>query len=128
MTNERDNLSKEDLFLLLESYKNSVEMNTLISQQLSTILEVLQNCKDDNAKAIEDIHKQIKDIMNGINISKEKHNTTRVDDIKTFGKLSNKINLLYVGVGSIVLAVIYMAVNLIDKYNLLTAIAKKLGV
>lgn len=113
----KDALNKEDLFLLLESYKNSVEMNTVISQQLTNILEVLQQNKVD--------HETICTTVNGVRDKVEAHDK---ESIKGIGGISNKVNLLYVAFGSIVVTLTYLIIQLVSKSNTLKAIAAHLGV
>ena len=90
-----DTLSKDDLFLLLESYKNSVEMNTVISQQLSTILEMIAQCKEDDAK----LESNMKEKMDAIiDLTREIRNKIESQDkveIKSTSRIANKVNLLY---------------------------------
>ena len=125
-TNE--NLSKEDLFLLLESYKNSVEMNTIISQQLTNILEILQASKDENTILESNLKEKMEgaiSVCDKIRDKMEGHNT---ESIKSLSKLMNRVNLLYVAIGSIVLSLVVLIIQLIDKFGVIKAIALKLGV
>lgn len=121
-------LSKEDLFLLLESYKNSVEMNTIISQQLNNILDIIKQ-QDFNLSSridnVEDFCDKIKDKLDGHNIESIKNIGVISNCI---GKLTGKINLLYVAFGSIVISLIILIITIVDKYDLIKAIASNLGV
>lgn len=115
MPDKTDALSKDDLYLLLESYKNSVEMNTLISQQLSTILDVLQQCKEENAHTIESMKDKIGDVSAIIEKLRDKIDSHNTEEIKAKGNLSGKVNLLYIGIGSIVLGLIWIIYQLMEK-------------
>jgi hypothetical protein len=51
------------------------------------------------------------------------------ESIKSHSKIFNKINLLYVGIGSIVLGIIVMMIQLIGKYEqLIHTLTKHMGV
>ena len=128
MTEEKESLHKEDLFLLLESYKNSVEMNTLISQQLSGILDILRQCKDDSVLMEVNIKDKIIVVEVIIEKIRDKLEGHEKENIKSSGKIINRVNLLYVAIGSMVISLFWVIYQLIDKYSLLEAIALKLGV
>lgn len=125
---DEKNLSKDDLFLLLESYKNSVEMNTVISQQLTTILEILQTVKDQDANLEQNLKDKIDSAIKIVEKMRDKFEAHDKEDIKYFDKILNKLTVLYIGVGSIVLSLCWIIYQLIDKYELLHTIAVKLGV
>lgn len=130
-----DSLSKEDLFLLLESYKNSVEMNTVISQQLTNIIDTMKACRDDTTIIESNL---LNRIDNAISISdklKEKLELHNIDAIKRgatsvtgMGRLSNKVNLVYVAIGSVVVSVILLVIQVVQRHDLIKAIATHLGV
>jgi hypothetical protein len=130
-----DSLSKEDLFLLLESYKNSVEMNTVISQQLTNIIDTMKECKEDSTVIESNLLSKIDNaisIGNKIQEKLELHNTDTIkigaSDTTSMGKILNKVNLLYVAFGSIVVALILLVVTIVQRYDQIKAIANHLGV
>jgi len=125
---DNERLDKDDLYLLLDSYKNSVEMNTIISQQLTNILDVIQqkdSISTDYLNAIIKLADKITDKLDA-------HNTDSIKNmgiiVNSIGKLSNKINLLYVAFGSIVISLIVLIISIINKYDLIHSIATHLGV
>ncbi len=128
MPPKTDTLSKDDLFLLLESYKNSVEMNTLISQQLSTILETVQQCKEDNVNLESNLKEKIEAAIKEIEKIQNSSNVHDKEMIKGHGKILNRTNLLYVGMGSIIIALIMLVYQVIGKLDLIEKIAAHLGV
>lgn len=123
-----DNLSKDDLFLLLESYKNSVEMNTIISQQLTSILSVLEQCRNESDDMENNLSSKIDSLIQLVEKIKEIFTKCDKENVKYFEKVLNKVNLLYVFQGSIVVSLIWMIYQLIEKYELLRHIAENLGV
>ena len=112
-----DALNKEDLYLLLESYKNSVEMNTVISQQLTSILDALKEGKVDLSTSNTDLKSLLKDAAANCESVKDKMANHDKESLASHSKIFNKINLLYVGVGSIVIGLIGIILTLVTKYN-----------
>jgi hypothetical protein len=130
-----DSLSKEDLFLLLESYKNSVEMNTVISQQLTNILDTMKTCRDDTSIIETNLLSKINDAISITDNLKDKLEIHNIDAIKRgatsvtgMGRLSNKVNLVYVATGSVVVSVILLVIQVVQRHELIKAIAIHLGV
>jgi CHASE3 domain sensor protein len=124
----KDNLSKEDLFLLLESYKNSVEMNTLISQQLTTIQDLVSQCKDEQSGLESNVIKHLDDISELCNKVRDKIEAHDKESLKGFSKLANRVNILYVATGSLVISLIVLIIQIVEKFDLLKHIATHLGV
>jgi hypothetical protein len=112
-----DALNKEDLYLLLESYKNSVEMNTVISQQLTSILDALKEGKVDLSTSNTDLKSLLKDAAVNCENVKDKMVSHDKESLASHSKIFNKINLLYVGVGSIVIGLLGVIITLVTKYN-----------
>ena len=128
MPPKTDALSKEDLYLLLESYKNSVEMNTLISQQLSSILDMVAQCKENDANLESNIKEKIEDAIKEIEKITNSSILHDKEMIKGHGKILNRTNLLYVGMGSVIVALILLVIQVWDKLELIKKIAAHLGV
>jgi len=126
--NTNDILNKEDLYLLLESYKNSVEMYTVISQQLTNILESAKQIRDESVVRDDGILEKIKVLIDACEKIKEKMEDHNTNSRLGIGKLSGKINLLYVAFGSIVLSLIILIGTILHRNNLIEAIAHHLGV
>jgi hypothetical protein len=135
MAGEKDSLQKEDLYLLLESYKNSVEMNTVISQQLRLILEAIAKRKQDTDLTETHLMDKISAAVDVVSKTKESTDAHNVESIKgigniilSLGKLSNKVIVLYFAIGTIVASLFWLTFQLIEKYDIVRAIALKLGV
>lgn len=128
MAPTEDALSKDDLFLLLESYKNSVEMNTLISQQLSNILDVLKQHQGDRTEIERHVLKDIKDVLDKIEKTRENVEQHTKEAIGDNSKILNRINLLYVAIGSIFIPIALLTIKYWSHIELIKLIAIKLGV
>jgi hypothetical protein len=119
MADEKEALNKKDLFLLLESYKNSVEMNTLISQQLTTILDALGSNKADLIAFEAALDGKLDKASNDCEKVREVMQTHDKESLKSHSKIFNKINLLYVGIGSIVISLFGLVYMIIIKNSAL---------
>ena len=113
MPPNKEALNKEDLYLLLESYKNSVEMNTLISQQLTSISDALTLSKNDVIVLDESIQKKLDNAVISCGKISDRIVEHEKESIRSHSKIFNKINLLYVGIGSIVLGLIVLVIQVI---------------
>jgi len=113
MPPNKEALNKEDLYLLLESYKNSVEMNTLISQQLTSISDALTLSKNDVIVLDESIQKKLDNAVISCGKISDRIVEHEKESIRSHSKIFNKINLLYVGIGSIVLGLIVLVTQVI---------------
>ncbi|MGD2072029.1 MAG: hypothetical protein PVG65_00865 [Candidatus Thorarchaeota archaeon] len=98
-----ENLSREDLFLLLESYKNQIRLNT-------TLLEKQEQVIQSQNRVI------------------EKLDSSRLDSAKEFSSVKNRIYIALGSTGTIIVSLIYLIYLLLDKFKLLGVIARKLGV
>jgi len=121
-----DKLSKEDLYLLLESYKNSVEMNTVISQQLASIQDILKRIKNDTIES--DLKEKITATLDSTEKIKEKIDSHNTKSLLAIGKVTSKVTILYFAIGSIVLSLITLIIVIIEKFDQIKHIANHLGV
>jgi hypothetical protein len=124
----KESLQKEDLYLLLESYKNSVEMNTVISQQLTSIMEVLKHDKDASILRDDNLGDKIDDALALCIKIKERLEDHNIKNISGMGKIVNKVNIIYVAFGSIVLSLIVLIITILNRNQLIEDIARHLGV
>lgn len=128
-------LTLQDMILLMDAYKNNVELTTTLMERLSQILfqqdEILTKQKD-----------TCSEIVNTTNAMRE-FSTAMVEKVAEINKdiievklemvkeNSSLKNLMYVGiVGSIGLigSIITLTVDLSSKYDLIQKIAVKLGI
>lgn len=148
MTNGSD-LTKQDLFLLLDSYKNTVELNTTLLEQIKKLLEVVHDIEDletESVKKKEEIVNQIISLASKITENQTSLTTlqskleakfleSKIDIIKEVGKIKLLIYGAYSGMIMIIIGLIGLICSLIDRFSLLKEIililkeiGKKLGV
>jgi len=142
-------IQKTDLYLLLDSYKNSVEISTVIMEQLRQIADLQNKFNDggrdsltkqqDVFRCLENIVSLLKKYSDDIESSNTRVHSKITDFEKNlsifeatqegrFGKVGSKINLVYVGLGSLVVSLLGIIYLLIEKLHLIAEIAKQLGV
>lgn len=151
-----DKLSKNDLFILMESYKNNIQLNTTLLEQQkqllimnSSAIEKQKELCDSLDKFIEKVTKCSEQLSENhvklINLLDEKtttinaHVTEKANSVtsqmvtcsvktdEALNTIKSKVNLLYVGIGSIVLAVIGLSVVYADKFLHLQDIVLKVA-
>jgi hypothetical protein len=145
----KDSLNRADLYLLLDSYKNSVEISTVISEQLRQIAELQTKFSDEEKdllqkqKEIYDCLLKIVDLLktysNEIKESNDKVSLTitgyeknlatfQVEQKGWFDKVISRIYLIYIGIGSVVISLCGIIYLLLNKIEILSEIAKNLGI
>jgi predicted PurR-regulated permease PerM len=142
-------IQKADLYLLLDSYKNSVELSTIIMEQLRQITDLQSKFNETGTGSIqkqkeiynslEKIANLLESYSNNIKNSNDKVydkiiefekslSTFQVEQKGLFGKVGSRINLVYVGLGTLIVSLISIIYLLIEKLHLISDIANKLGV
>jgi predicted PurR-regulated permease PerM len=142
-------LNRADLYLLLDSYKNNVELSTVISEQLRQIAELQTQFNNEEKTSVQkqkeiyncllNIVELLKTHSDNIKDSNDRVYNTIVSYEKNliefqteqkglFGKVGNKINLLYVGFCSLIISLLGIVYLLVEKLHMLADIAKRLGV
>lgn len=131
-------LSRDDLFLMMESYKNTVELNTILLSNVKKVLENQETCDkvvgkvfeklDDNLEMHRDIVNTLKNILGNF----EKIDNSfeiRMEKQKNFFYGFILTGLATVGIMIKLLIDSYSRFSLIEKnYHILEQIAKHLGV
>jgi len=145
----KDALNRADLYLLLDSYKNSVELSTVIMEQLRQIAELqaqfhveekeslqkqkeIYNCLTNIIQILKSHSDNIKSsndrVHDKINSYEKSLSTFQAEQEGLFGKVGNKINLVYVGLGSLIISLVGIIYLLVEKLEILKGIEKILGV
>ena len=128
-------LSKNDLYILMESYKNNIQLNTTLLEQqkqlmimntaaiekqkefcstLDKFIENLTNC----SKKLEDNHIKIVDLIdNKTSDIGTKIITMESNNSIEHSKITNKLYVALGGMVLIVIAVINLAFTYADKFN-----------
>lgn len=138
-------IQRTDLNLLLDSYKNNVELSTLILEQLRNIGDSQEKFLEDQ-KIILEKNKEVLGCLLKISeklglcseelksanaklIESEKVFATYKEEEKSmFEKISSKINLVYVGMGSLIISLLGIIYLLIEKLHILEEISRQIGI
>jgi predicted PurR-regulated permease PerM len=116
-------VEKDDIFLLLESYKNSIELSsTLLEQQKQIVEKESEIIKNQN-----EIIKKIEDTTDTLEKLSDKQTSLQIESNKDHNKLYTLIYFSLGGMVSIILGLIGLLVMFSDKFNLIKNIAIKVG-
>jgi len=122
-----DKLTKEDLVLLMESYRNMITLHQTVLNQTTKALEKLNiidskqdNLKDKNGnlciyltKIIETLDNQ-NTMGNNVSFKVDRHEKKSLED---HNKLMNRIHIGWIGMGTIVLSILGLIITLINTFH-----------
>ncbi len=146
-------LNAQDLFVLMESYKNNIELSTMLLEQqkqllshqniiiekqkkqcdsLSKLLERISNVIERQDKCATDVIKIQNELINNQNNVKNEIGQTqtimRMEITKDHGGLKNLLYGVYSAIGVVIIALIGLLITVIDKLHILKDIASKMVV
>jgi hypothetical protein len=127
----------QDLTLLMDAYKNNVELSTTLLGQLKRVADAqedlnetmqdvssnLNKMSDNLGKMNEHLIKVQEKIMDVQSEAIKEHSIVKVDLDKNYASLRNMIWGSYVGMITIITTFIILANNLFDKYKVINEIA-----
>ena len=144
-----DELSKNDLFILMESYKNNIQLNTTLLEQQKQLMTLniqsieKQNelCKhvdgiidkmsnlaiilsENNSKLSKEITLISTEVSKEVNSISEEINNIGTNLSKEHDKLNFKMWLAFGAMTSTLVAFIYFGVELLDKYSSVLMLVK----
>ncbi|OQB41043.1 MAG: hypothetical protein BWY04_01073 [candidate division CPR1 bacterium ADurb.Bin160] len=129
-------LDKGDLFLLMESYKNMIELNrTLLEQQkqmitqINSLVESQKNLCDNIVRVLNDSNMKFGEIERDLTeiISSNKELIKNVNEkmilsSKTNSDLNNKLNMMWLGFSAIIIPMIALVLKAFEKFDMLNKI------
>lgn len=128
-------LSRDDLFLLMEAYRNNIELSTTLLQQQNQIIDQMKittSRQEDICSLISGVATKLDACAEGLNNTCNERvleNTKYQAKItKEHAVLGHKINLVYVGLGTLLIPLIAFLIEALDKLELIHLIADNLGV
>jgi len=139
MDTQEKPLTFQDVTLLMDAYKNNIELTTALLEQQKQVLfqqtEIITQQKTINSELII-IAKAIKDMQSATaeksnEIFKEvltNYNDIRLEIVKENSTLKNMMYVAWIGCASIIASLITIIINMSSKFSVLGAIANKLGV
>lgn len=128
-------LDRDDLFLLLESYRNSITLNTTLLEQQKKLLEKQGEIINRQGLLFDRIDEVLNGMSNHAKRSTHIEQALEVNQIeneagftKLYSKLANKIYVGWIGMGVIIISLIGLFTSWLHNCNLIKEIAKHLGV
>jgi hypothetical protein len=120
-------LTREDLFLLLESYKNNIEINTTLLDRINLILDGNRSTSD----MIQLFLKNLTEVLKTINDTKECNQALYTEHLskmeKQHGGIRTHIYILYVAIGAIVAPLLKMAYDTITHHAHIIQLLEKIA-
>lgn len=133
---DQDQLSKNDLYILMESYKNNIQLNTTLLEQqkqlmvmndsaiqkqkdlcdtLDTFITNITNCSqkilENNTAILKKIEERTTALSNQVSLEHE--------------KIHNKLYVALLGMVGIVISVLGLAISFAEKFNSIKALIGK---
>jgi hypothetical protein len=142
-------LSRDDLFLLMQSYENTVQLNTTLLNQHKQLLEDSSNILKKhseiiiNLNSLTDKQQKISDTLSDIILKitdLSDHNQKQIDDIEkkidehrveslnNHNQQKTKIMIVGAAIGTVVITLLGIVGQMWMKYDIISSIAKSLGV
>lgn len=128
-------LSRDDLFLLMEAYRNNIELSTTLLQQQNVIIEQLKRTTDQQEKICTSINGVASKLDTCTDELRKTYQETILErtkgqakSSKEHGSIIHRVNLVYVGIGTLLIPLVAFLIEAFDKLELIHKIAKHLGV
>lgn len=120
--------NKDDLVLLLESYQQQIESNHALMELQSKLLEQHNNVLTKQQKICDNVTKVLEKIGESSLKTIELHTKGQLQCFKDHSGIKNKLYGLYAGIAGVIIVLINLLYDAHNKFEILTEIAKKLGV
>ena len=120
--------SKDDLILLLESYQQQVESNRTLMELQSKLLEQHNAVLTKQQKICDTVNKVLDKVGDSSLKTIEMYTKGQLQCFKDHSGIKIKLYGLYAGIASIIIVLINLLYDAHNKFEILTEIAKKLGV
>lgn len=128
---ENKELNRDDLFLLMQSYKNTVESNTILLEQQKKLLEH-QNVIIGKQKEVSISLNKVLEKFGMVGDMKgevlEQINNCHLTCVQDRGSIKQRLIFLYAGMSLVTISLIGLVITVFDKMDLIEKIAKHLGV
>jgi drug/metabolite transporter superfamily protein YnfA len=130
-----DKLSKNDLYILMESYKNNIQLNTTLLEQQKQLIVMINQSVDKQKVLCENLDQFIQNLTTCSTKLEENHSkligliesktnsignqltvTSSINSVE-HEKITNKIYAAWGGMVLIVISLITLAVTFADKYH-----------
>lgn len=124
-----DNLTKDDLMLLMESYRNMITMHKTILDQSSKTIEKLDTITNKQdlistkqgtvCNSLHNITQKLDGVVGGNSITQQKLDNHHEKSVETHGKLANKIHLGWIGMGTIIIGILGLVIAILSHWPII---------
>lgn len=135
MVSEDTKLNRDDLFLMMKSYENTIRLNTtllekqnLLLSQHDVIIEKQKQIYEDNNKLIEELSELISSAKSDISAIDKQMTKMQIKNVENTSAIKIRLIWVYVGIVTAVGTLVTILYNSWGKFHLIEDIAKKLGV
>ena len=130
MSNEQNGtLDKQDLFLLMEAYRNNFETATTLLEQQKNLMDQFQQIISEQKATRESLVDVVKNLDVCAQAMDKYHLQLKTGTIEIknevlgeLTKVKHKVNLVYVGIGAIIIPLTGFVIATVDKLTTLDAI------
>lgn len=119
-----DKLTRDDLVLLMESYRNMITMHQTILEQIGRTISKTEDITKQSemhlrkqteiCTSLRVISNDVKEISDNLSINKSSIENFEKKSIEQHGKVINKIHIGWIGMGTIVMALIGLVISLLQ--------------
>ena len=135
MVSEEARLNRDDLFLMMKSYENTIRLNTtllekqnLLLSQHDVIIEKEKELYENNNKLIEELSNLILSVKNDISAINKQVTNIQIKSVENNSAIKISLVYVYVGIITAVGTLVTILYNSWSRFYLIEDIAKKLGV
>jgi len=127
-------VEKDDIFLLLESYKNNIELSSTLLEQQRQLLTKQEELIKKQDSACDDLKEVLKKsdqcAINSLNIQAkvlESQTLIKTDMLKDNNKIHTNMYIQLGCLFTIIISLIGLLITLFEKFSYIKAIAVKIG-
>jgi len=116
MPEQHDGLTRDDLVLLMESYRNMITMHQTILDQTTHTIEKLDNIatkqdsistkQNNTCTQLGNIAKRLDDCAKNLSDSNTTVHNHSLKSIEEHGKITNKVYIGWIGMGTIIVSLV----------------------
>lgn len=106
-----DGLNRDDLVLLMDSYKKQVEVNTQIQNAQSHLLSKMNMIIDIQKRTCEIVEESSSSFSKGLNLLVDRMSRDRVDNVRDHSAIKNRIYISMIGMVTIIATLIALFVK-----------------
>lgn len=138
--------SRDDLLLLMQSYENTIKLNTTLLEQQKRVIEdqtkilekmvnltnITDTIADKQKELIDEVDDKVRELQTKVNDIQTSISENRIESIKGHGTTKNRLIFVYAGLTSIFVSLISLVYSSYSNFpriiEILTSIKRHLGI